>query len=211
MIGSAKESIHSTLVVILNGQKFRAMLDMGAQSLFASSTFICHLGVKPSCWEWRNIETMTTTVHQKLPIYDVKLFSNDSKEELDVQLTMLDKPIITTLSNPKIGELKNEYPHLRGLCFDNEDDCEQHPIHLILGVGDFTQIKILERRRHALVILPKHHIKIMKSSTTWMFWDYKIILREIRIWCMKNLKNHCKGTQMEATLPACHGNQYTHC
>jgi hypothetical protein len=54
---------------------------------------------------------------------------------------MLDKPVITTLSNPKIGELKKQFPHLRGLCFDNEDDREQHPIHLILGVGDLSRIK----------------------------------------------------------------------
>ena len=141
MIGSAKETIHPTLVVISNEQKFRAMLDTRAGSSFASSTFIRHLGMKPSRWEWKSIETMTTTVRQKLPIYDVKLFSTDGKEELAVSLTMLDKPVITTLSNPKIGELKTQFPHLRGLCFDNEDDREQHPIHLILGVGDLSRIK----------------------------------------------------------------------
>ena len=141
MIGSSKETIHPTLVVISNEQKFRAMLDTGAGSSFASSTFIRHLGMKPSRWEWKSIETMTTTVRQKLPIYDVKLLSTDGKEELAVSLTMLDKPVITTLSNPKIGELKKQFPHLRGLCFDNEDDREQHPIHLILGVGDLSRIK----------------------------------------------------------------------
>ena len=141
MIGSAKETIHPTLVVISNEQKFRAMLDTGVGSSFASSTFIRHLGMKPSRWEWKSIETMTTTVRQKLPIYDVKLLSTDGKEELAVSLTMLDKPVITTLSNPKIGGLKKQFPHLRGLCFDNEDDREQHPIHLILGVGDLSRIK----------------------------------------------------------------------
>ena len=141
MIGSAKETIHPTLVVISNEQKFRAMLDTGAGSSFASSTCIRHLGMKPSRWEWKSIETMTTTVRQKLPIYNVKLLPTDGKEELNVSLTMLDKPVITTLSNPKIGELKKQFPHLRGLCFDNEDDREQYPIHLILGVGDLSRIK----------------------------------------------------------------------
>ena len=142
MIGSTKDTIHPTLVVISNEQKFRAMLDTGAGSSFASSTFIRHLGMKPSRWEWKSIETMTTTVRQKLPIYDVKLLSTDGKEELAVSLAMLDKPVITTLSNPKIGELKKQFPHLiRGLWFDNEDDREQHPIHLILGVGDLSRIK----------------------------------------------------------------------
>ena len=141
MIGLAEETIHPTLVVVSNEQKFRAMLDTGAGSSFASATFIRHLGMKPSRWEWKSTETMTTTVRQKLPIYDVKLVSTDGKEELDVQLTMLDKPVITTLKNPEIGELKKKFPYLRGLCFDNEDNREQHPIHLILGVGDLSRIK----------------------------------------------------------------------
>jgi hypothetical protein len=141
MIGSTKYTVHPTLVVVANGQKFRAMLDTGAGSSFASATFIRHLGVKPSHWEWKSIETMTTTVRQKLPIYDVKLLSTDGKEELDVQLTMLDKPVITTLKNPEIAELKKKFPYLRGLCFDNEDERDQHPIHLILGVGDLARIK----------------------------------------------------------------------
>ncbi|CAB4029539.1 Hypothetical predicted protein [Paramuricea clavata] len=53
---------------------------------------------------------------------------------------MLDKPVITTLSNPKIGELKKQFPHLRGPCFDNEDEREQL-IHLIRGGGDLSRIK----------------------------------------------------------------------
>ncbi|CAB4000004.1 Hypothetical predicted protein [Paramuricea clavata] len=103
--------MHPTLVVISNEEKFRVMLDTGAGSSFASSTFIRHLGMKPSHWEWKTFETMTT-VRQKLPLYDVKLLSTDGKEELNVSLTMLDKPVITTLSNPKIGELKKQLPHL---------------------------------------------------------------------------------------------------
>ena len=48
LISATKETVHPTLVIIANGEKFRAMLDTGAGSSFASSTFIQQLGVKPS-------------------------------------------------------------------------------------------------------------------------------------------------------------------
>ena len=130
LIGSSKETIHPTLVVVANGEKIRVMLDTGYGSSFASSTFIKHLGIRPSHWECKNIETMTTTMHQRLPIYYKKIWSIDGKQGLDVKLTMLDKPVVTMLNNPRIEKLKNQYPCLRALQFDNEDDQDQHPIHL---------------------------------------------------------------------------------
>ena len=140
-MGSIKETIHPTLVVEANGQKFRAMLDTGAGSSFASSTFIHHIEIKPAYWEAKSIETMTTTMHQKFPVYGVKLWSTDGINSLDVKLNKLDRPVLTTLNNPRIADLKKKFPYLNGIQFDCEDEREQHPIHLILGVGDMVKIK----------------------------------------------------------------------
>ena len=109
-MGSIKETIHPTLVVEANGQKFRVMLDTGAGSSFASSTAIHHMGIKPACWEAKSIETMTTTVHQKFPVYDVKRWSTDRINSLDVKLNKLDRPVLTTLNNPRIADLKKKFP-----------------------------------------------------------------------------------------------------
>ena len=49
--------------------------------------------------------------------------------------------MLTTLTNPRITNLKRKYPHLSGLQFDNEDKNDQHPIHIILGAGDIAKIK----------------------------------------------------------------------
>ena len=76
-MGLIRETIHPTLAVEANGQKFRYMLDTGAGSPFALSRFIHHMGNKSSCWEAKSIETMTITMHQKFPVYDVKLWSTD--------------------------------------------------------------------------------------------------------------------------------------
>ena len=140
-MGSIKETFHPTLVVAANGQKFRVMLDTGARSSFASSTFIHHMGIKPSYWEAKSIETMTTTVYQTFPVYDVKFWSTDEIKSLDVKLNKLDRPVLTTLNNPRIADLKKKFPYLNGIQFDCEDERGQHPIHLILGVGDMAKIK----------------------------------------------------------------------
>ena len=139
LIGATKETIHPTLVIVANGEKFRVTLDTGAGSSFASSTFIQHLGVKPSHWEQKNIETVTTTVQQNLPVYEVRLWSTDGSQCLDVKLNKLDRPVITTLNNPRIADLKRKYSYR--IHFDCEDERDQHPVHLILGVGDITRTK----------------------------------------------------------------------
>ena len=140
-MGSIKETIHPTLVVEANGQKFKVMLDTGAGSSFASSTLIQQKGIKPSYWEAKSIQTMTTTMHQKFPVYDVKLWSIDRINCLDVKLNKLDRPVLTTLNNTRIADLKEKFPYLNGIRFDCEDKREQHSIHLILGVGDMAKIK----------------------------------------------------------------------
>ena len=85
LMGSIKETIHPNLVVEANGQIFRVMLETGAGILFAFTMFICHMGIKPSYWEAKSIETMTTTLHQNFPAYDVNLWSTDGINCLDVK------------------------------------------------------------------------------------------------------------------------------
>ena len=56
-------------------------------------------------------------------------------------MNKLDRPAITTLNNPRIADLKRKHPHLKGIHFVCEDKRDQHPVHLILGVGDIARIK----------------------------------------------------------------------
>ena len=124
MLEDAKETIHPTVVAVANKQKFRVLLDTGAGGSFVSSTFINHINEKPLYWESKEMETMTTTVTQKLPAYNIQLHSTDGKYSINVKANKLDRPVLTTLSNPRISQLRRKYPHLTGLQFDNEDEKE---------------------------------------------------------------------------------------
>ena len=141
MLEETKETIHPCLVAVANHQKFRVLLDTGAGSSYVSSTFVNHLKCKPAYWESKAIETMMTTTTQKLPVYNVELNSTDGRFAIDIKVNKLDRPVLTTLKNPQIAILKQKYPHLNGLKFDNEDDKAEHPIHIILGAGDIARIK----------------------------------------------------------------------
>ena len=97
--------------------------------------------MKPAYWETKSLETMTATVKQKLPVYNVTIQSLDGTYTVPIKVNKLDRPVLATLNNPGINQLKSKYPHLDGIHFDNEDEKLQHPIHIILGVGDFANIK----------------------------------------------------------------------
>ena len=146
MIGATKGTIHPTIVVVAGGEKFRAILDTDAGSSFVSSTVIKHLGIRPTKWENKSIETMTDTVNQKMPCYKVTLKSTDGSQSLDFKVSKLDRTVLTTLTNPGIHGLKEAHPHLKGIQFDNEDDRPSHPIHFILGAGDIARIKTSDCR-----------------------------------------------------------------
>ena len=56
---------------------------------------------------------------------------------------MLDKSDITTLSNPRIKELKKQHPYLRGLHFDAEDERVRLPSILFSELGIWPESKLL--------------------------------------------------------------------
>ena len=71
MLENIKETIAPTPVAVVNGQKFRVLLDTGAGSSFISSTLANHLDCCPAYWEYKSMETMTSVVKQRLPVYNI--------------------------------------------------------------------------------------------------------------------------------------------
>ena len=69
------------------------------------------------------------TLTQTLLAYKIQLHSTDGKYSIDIKINKLDRPALTTLTNPRITNLKREYPHLSELQLDNEEEKDQHPIH----------------------------------------------------------------------------------
>ncbi|XP_065654634.1 uncharacterized protein LOC136081261 [Hydra vulgaris] len=123
MTGYEGQTIHPTVVVNVDKYKVRALLDTGAGSSYASSTLIKYLKLEPNNWESKNIETMTGSVHQNLPLFYTTLYSIKGCNSLDIKLY-------------------KKFKHLERLHFHNEDDYDDHKIHLIIGAGDIARIKL---------------------------------------------------------------------
>ena len=109
LLQTADETIHPTVVGVINGEPVRMLLDTAAGSNYISSTIANHLGTHPVFWEDKSTETMTGVVKQRLPVFSVDIYSTDMKFKLSIKANKLDRTVITTLPNPKISMLKTKY------------------------------------------------------------------------------------------------------
>ena len=85
---------------------------------------------------------MTGSVHQNLPLFYTTLYSINGRNSLDIKLYKLERKVLTVLQNPRISVLKRKFKHLERFHFHNEDDYDDHKIHLIIGAGDIARIKL---------------------------------------------------------------------
>ena len=59
----------------------------------------------------------------------------------------LEKSVILELPNPEYQNLLNSYQHLKDIKINERDKKLELPVHVILGVNDYTRIKTPERLR----------------------------------------------------------------
>ena len=95
--------------------------------------FIKYLKLESNNWESKNIETMTGSVHQNLPLFYTTLYSINGRNSLDIKLYKLERKVVPVLQNPRISVLKRKFKHLKRLHFYNKDDYDGHKIYLIIG------------------------------------------------------------------------------
>ena len=87
---------------------------------------------------------------RKIKIYSVKIQDNNCEFGCETELNHLEKEVLLELPNPKSRELQNKYVLLKDLQINNHDPESELPVHVILGISDFTKIKTQERPRVGL-------------------------------------------------------------
>ena len=65
----------------------------------------------------------------------------------ETELNHLEKEVLLKLPNPKYRELQTTYVHLKDLQINDHDPKSKLPAHVILGISDYTKIKIQEQSR----------------------------------------------------------------
>lgn len=138
--------LHPSITATIEKEPVRIMIDTGASSSYICTEVITKLNLKPIRREHRNIEQMYGTVRKIVEIYKVTLQSQiDNGFSVEIECINAEKDVLTTLPNPNIKGLKERLPRLRRLSFTEESNKGRNvPIHIILGVGDYQQIRTSE-------------------------------------------------------------------
>ena len=131
---------------MVNGQEARIMIDTGAGSSYVCSDLITRLEILPIRQETRCIEQMYGTVTRRVDIYSINIGSAFvGGFTFVVNCINAERDVLTSLPNPRIKDLKREYPRLRKLQLsDEEESADQLPVHIILGAADYQRIRSTE-------------------------------------------------------------------
>ena len=133
--------IYPVVVVEVLGVKCRALLDTGAGSSYASAALLDRLKIRPHQREVRQVEMMMGVVTKPVEIFKVQISSLKGDFLLETDVTLVKKRQLLSLENPRYQQVLERYDHLKGVKMDDMDTKEFLPVHLILGVCDYTKIK----------------------------------------------------------------------
>ena len=133
--------IYPVVVVEVLGVKCRALLDTGAGSSYASAALLDRLKIRPHQREVRQIEMMMGVVTKPVEIFKVQISSLKGDFLLETDVTLVNKKQLLSLENPRYQQVLERYGHLKGVKMDDMDTKDFLPVHLILGVCDYTKIK----------------------------------------------------------------------
>ena len=131
-------------LIEIEGVKCRTFIDtrVGATGAsYTSSTLINHINKKPIRAETKKFETLISTNTRKIKIYSVIIQDMNCECGLETELNHLEREVLLELSNPTYQKLQNTYVHLKDLQINYLDPKSELPVHVILGITDYTEIK----------------------------------------------------------------------
>ena len=110
------------------------------QAKTTEPTLLDRLKIRPHQREVRQIEMMMGVVTKPVEIFKVQISSLRGDFLLETDVTMVNKKQLLSLENPRYKQVLERYDHLKGVKMDDMDTKEFLPVHLILGVCDYTKI-----------------------------------------------------------------------
>ena len=162
---------HPVVIVKVNNIMWCALriLDTGSSSSYISSYLVELLDIKPAETVPRSLKTIVGLVTKNVEIYDVDISDTNNKTVLPISVTKIDRREILTVENLNYPEILAKYPHLKAVHMEETATKKELPIHIILGAGEYTKIKIAGYQRVGKIVEPvaeqtKFGWTIMKSG-----------------------------------------------
>ena len=125
----------------VDGIKRRELLDTGAGSSYISSSLANRLKKNPSRKDYKQIETMLHTATTKVEVYEVEVSNLKGNFKITADVNKANKLQLISLPNPCYQDIIQEFRYLEGVNMDDTDNKANLPIHMILGVSEYTRIK----------------------------------------------------------------------
>ena len=133
--------IYPVVVIEVDGIKTRALLDTDSGSCYASAKLIDALNKKPKEIQTKRIEMMLGSTTTRVEIYPATIKGADGQFTMEVELLKVHKPHLMEIDNPRYEELLSKYNHLKEVKIDDLDDKPHLPIHVVLGVNEYANVK----------------------------------------------------------------------
>ena len=89
----------------------------------------------------KRVETLMGSHQVMMETYKVEIQSLDNSLKMNTMLIKVNKSELLTIDNPHLEKVKANYPYLGQVNIVDNDEKDQLPIHVILGVGDYAKIK----------------------------------------------------------------------
>ena len=128
-------------MVKVEGVICRALIDSGSGSSYVSVVLASKIYKKPKKKEPKKIDMFHSTT-KWVEILGVTIQNIARNFELKTQLNKAEKDTLLSLPNPNYLEIISHYPHLNDIKLNDMVKKKELPVHVILGVSDYTKIKM---------------------------------------------------------------------
>ena len=141
------------VIINIEGIKCRALVDTGSGANYVSSTIINLINRKINKTIKsvpKQIVTLISSSMKNIPVYSVEIKDINNEFSFKTEIKKLEKSVLLEMPSPNYRQLQNTYPHLRDITLNDYNSKSQLPIHVVLGVNEYTKIKTPERARIGL-------------------------------------------------------------
>ena len=141
------EGILPIVVIVVNGIRCRALIDSGAGSSYVSARLIDLLKVKPADAETKNIDMLVASKAARFKVYNLEFHSLDHRFSLTTKVTKINKSELLAVHKTNYIQLCQNHPHLKRVTLNYDSTKPSLPVHVVLGSGDYTRIKMVTKPR----------------------------------------------------------------
>ena len=138
---------HPVVIVKVNGVKCRALLDTGSTNSYVSSFLVNLLNVKSAGTVRRTVKTIVGLVTRRVQTYNVEISDTSGKCVLPTCVDKVNCEELLSLDNPNYPEILKKYSYLRGVHMEETATKDKLPVHVVLGVNEYTKIKMAGYQR----------------------------------------------------------------